>query len=254
MFQNIIRLLKLFEFRYYTGLALDNELEFVHPQQKQKSTIGLNWTIHFPVLESYRNTQKQTQLYANSIAHMMCQFMALAYEDEQTIVQSLQSIGQLVYKIDSTIIIWFKEYNLVVLCFAGTKSESLNDWWINITGSHQQEWNKQRSKIITYLNRFKDSYIAVCGHSKGGIMSILAYNDTGLSIDTCYIAGVPDYFAKSDKSVGIYSIKNRGDPVSEILGSANAHWEILLGNPHTKTSIECHRILTYIDVLSTSTN
>jgi hypothetical protein len=86
-------------------------------------------------------------------------------------------------------------------------------------------------------------------------MSILAYNDiefnndTQVSIDACYVAGVPDFFVTSKKSVGIYSIKNQSDPVAILLGSENANWEVLIGNTG-KPSIEAHRILTYINKLS----
>lgn len=60
-------------------------------------------------------------------------------------------------------------------------------------------------------------------------MSILAYNDPDMCLDACYVAGVPDYFVTSKNSVGIYSIKNRCDPVATILWSENqigrSSWE-----------------------------
>jgi hypothetical protein len=250
MFQNIIQLFKLFQFRYHTGLALDNNLEFVDDVGPIKNkSINVVSKLNTSVLKCFRNVTKKTQIYTNSIARVLCQIMTLAYEDETTIVQQLPQYSQLVYHADGAIVVYFKDYNLAVLSFAGTKVESLKDWWTNITGTYKKEWKKQQSQISDILNKFTDSYIVVCGHSKGGIMSILAYNDTNLLIDACYVAGVPDYFVTSNKSVGIYSIKNKRDPVANVLGSENAHWEVLLGDIG-KPSIKAHQISTYIDILS----
>lgn len=98
---------------------------------------------------------------------MLCKFMALAYEDELFITSQLPSYAKLVYHMDGTSIVYFTEYNVLVLCFAGTKAESLKDWWINITGTHQQEWKKQRTKVIEALKKYEDAYMIVCCHSKG---------------------------------------------------------------------------------------
>lgn len=257
MFQNIIQLLKLFQFRYYTGLALDNNLEFVDDSKnyigpiKNKSSNVVDEK-HTSVLKCFRNITKETQIYTKSIAHMLCQVMALTYEDETVIAKQLPQYSQLVYHADGAIVVYFKDYNLAVLSFAGTKVESLKDWWTNITGTYQKEWKKQQKQIRDILNKYTDAYIVVCGHSKGGIMSILAYNDIDTSIDACYVAGVPDYFVTSKKSIGVYSIKHRNDPVATILGSEKSNWEILVGNTG-KPSIESHRILSYVNILSTTT-
>lgn len=248
MFQYFIHKFKLLQFRYYTGLSIDNNMEFADDLITSKNTKENNFS---QVLQLFRGITKKTYVYSQSIAHMFCQFMALAYEDPTTITRQLPQYGELVYHVNSTIIIWFREYNLVVLCFAGTKAESLKDWWTNISGTYRQEWNKQRKQVIQELKKYTDAYTVVCGHSKGGILSILAYNDAGdadLSIDACYVAGVPDYFITNNNSVGIYSIKHRRDPVATILGSEMANWEILLGKNGTP-SIESHRILSYINTL-----
>lgn len=260
MFANIVQLFKLFQFRYHTGLALDNNLEFVDDSKNYIGPIKSKKMDERRLLDNsamkyFQTITKRTQIYTKSIAHMLCQIMALAYEDETVITKQLPQYSQLVYHADGAIVVYFKEYNLAVLSFAGTKVESLKDWWINITGTYQKEWNRQRTNLIQVLKKYSDAYIVVCGHSKGGIMSILAYNDiefnndTQVSIDACYVAGVPDYFVTSKKSVGIYNIKNQRDLVANLLGSENAHWEVLLGDMG-RPSIEAHRILTYIDLLS----
>lgn len=224
MLQHIVKWFKLLQFRYYTGLALDNDLQFVElPRQPESGSPNISQS-----LQLFNGISKKTHIFTQSIACMTCTFMELAYENEIDIVQTLPQYCQLVYYQNKTMIIYSEQYNLLLLCFAGTKVQSLKDWWTNITGTYQLEWNKQKQKVLELLDRYPKAYIIVCGHSKGGIMSILAYNDIK-KIDACYVAGVPD------------SIKNQSD-----LGkNETLKWEVF-----RIPTIEAHKILTYINILS----
>lgn len=253
MFKSILEKFKLLQFRYITGLQTNSNITFVdetYITRNLKQSSDLSTEIDMEAIKTLGNTSKETFLYSNPIAKAMCQFMALAYEDDHTIENVLKFInGRVVYKNEGTNILYFEDANLLVLSFAGTKVESLKDWWTNITGTYQQEWNKQRLQIIQMLNKYKTSNVIVCGHSKGGVLSIIAYNDLALDIDACYVAGVPDYFVNSKNAIGIYSIKDRRDPISNILGSYKSNWEVIIGNDG-EYSIESHRILSYIKTLT----
>ncbi len=250
-FNFLIQKFKLLQFQLYTGLTTDNEMEFstsISTKQSKQKSLDIE---EVQVLQLLSNVSKQTQVYSQLIARTMCKFMKLTYENKDVILQQLPSYIQLVYHDNGTSILLLKEHNLLILCFAGTKTQSLRDWWVNITGTYQKEWFKQKRDIIRVLKQYANdnTYTIVCGHSKGGIMSILAYNDNAINIDACYVAGVPDYFVTSQKTVGIYNIKHKRDPVSALLGSEKSNWEIVLGNDGP-VSLDFHRIVKYIELLS----
>lgn len=252
-FSSIFQKIKLWQFLYFSGLNMNTDVSFVGTSLLSTETRSKSTSIDPYVLKILGKRSKGTQIYSKDIARGMCEIMSLAYENRDVVAYVTRRFGgQLVYNRDSTSVLYFPDEHLVILCFAGTKVQSVQDWWTNITGTYQREWESQRNVLIKVLQDFhNDNYIVVCGHSKGGIMSILAYNEPQVDIDACYVAGVPDYFVKSSRSIGLFSIKNNKDPVTTLLGKSNAYWEIDVQNNNSPSSysIEAHRILSYIAAL-----
>jgi len=204
-----------------------------------------------------------TIIYSHKIAKAMCCYMSLAYETDAFMREYLQKYnGNVLLHHQTASILSFPLHKLMLVTFSGTKVESLKDWWVNITGTFSKEWNNIKPSVVESLvKECKTDYnIVFCGHSKGGIEAILAFTElqnhkdiiaAGLNnrFNSCYVAGIPDYFVLWDNPTpGIFNIKDARDPVSNILGSKMANWEIRIGEKGNY-SINYHRIVSYFEHL-----
>lgn len=268
MFSRINELLKFWQFSRNTGLSDDDNISFVensadtNSNTLQREISSQLYTFDTSsVLGSLGAQCCSTIMYSNHIAKTMCCYMSLAYESDSFMREYLLTYnGVVLLHHHNASIISFPSHNLAIVTFSGTKVESLKDWWVNITGTYNKEWKSIKPDVVQELIKHcpVEYNIVLCGHSKGGIEAILAFTELqndedmvkaglGKRVNSCYVAGVPDYFVSWEKpAVGIFNIKDARDPVANILGAQTANWEVRIGDKGSY-SINYHRIISYFN-------
>lgn len=213
-------------------------------------------------LQEISNIETGKFVYSAFLAKKLCDFMLLAYESEHIVqIFANKTQGMILYYSKDITILRFESSQLtvpvIVIACSGTDKTSLNDWWINITQTYKEEWEKKKHIIMPLIQTQGNCRIIVCGHSKGGMVALYMYSDMLQSdkfkkcLSGCYVAGTPDKLLNESAKqiVGVYNIKDRRDPIAQVLGSANTNWEVSIGNKSEKYDLSKHQIVSYISQL-----
>lgn len=232
---------RFLQFKWYTGLG---DTELIHLSED-------TFKIQQRTLQS-SFIRPDMFTFSQALAKSMCILMAAAYETPDVIEHSIGNDAKVILRINEMSIVHIPSCKALFVLFAGTKVLSVRDWWMNITGSHQIEWDNMAQQVLDALEKYPENNVVVCGHSKGGVLAKLAYKDiiqrNTLRVAGCYVAGVPDRNNYERDTIGLYNIKHTQDPVAMLLGDVKADWSIQIGSGKGY-DIRKHKIQEYINTL-----